>query len=263
MRIEFVAAGIAAAAVIIVLSVFWDDWFGAVKPPPPPVSAPVEPTPEPVSEPPPVPESEVAQPPALVLPALDVSDEFVLQELAQFALPAAWLDREDLLRRLAVLIDNAPRGEYPKAQLGFLAPVGEFSVIEDGESFLLDPVSYQRYDGYLDVLEAIDPQLLASTLLLFEPLLTQALAELGNSQPIVEQLLAGIAHLRVVRPPVGDVQLVQPKVLYEYADPVLEAMSPLQKQVLRMGPNNIERLHAYLDELQAQLRLASQTDGAS
>jgi len=46
---------------------------------------------------------------------------------------------------------------------------------------------------------------------------------------------------------------VQPKVFYEYADPALEGLKPLQKQALRMGPSNVRRLKAYLTRLRAEL----------
>ena len=51
----------------------------------------------------------------------------------------------------------------------------------------------------------------------------------------------------------GDVELIQPKVFYEYADPALEGLSPLQKQALRMGPENVTRLKAYLTTLRSEL----------
>ena len=51
----------------------------------------------------------------------------------------------------------------------------------------------------------------------------------------------------------GDVQLVRPKVLYQYADPGLETLSPLQKQVLRAGPQNVDRLQHYLVRLRGAL----------
>jgi hypothetical protein len=51
----------------------------------------------------------------------------------------------------------------------------------------------------------------------------------------------------------GDIALVQPKVYYEYADPRLEALDPLQKQLLRMGPANTARIKAYLAQLKPLL----------
>jgi len=46
---------------------------------------------------------------------------------------------------------------------------------------------------------------------------------------------------------------VQPKVFYRYADDELEALSALQKQVLRMGPGNVKRLQTYLQAFQIAL----------
>ena len=69
-----------------------------------------------------------------------------------------------------------------------------------------------------------------------------------HAVPAIDQVLA----VPVLE---GEVELVQPKVFYEYADPALEELSPLQKQVLRMGPDNVVRLKNYLTELrQALLR---------
>ena len=46
-------------------------------------------------------------------------------------------------------------------------------------------------------------------------------------------------------------ELVQPKVLYAYADPTLEARSSGQKILMRMGPANAERVKAKLREIRA------------
>jgi hypothetical protein len=47
--------------------------------------------------------------------------------------------------------------------------------------------------------------------------------------------------------------LVQPNVMYLYADPQLEALSPGQKTLIRMGPANEALLKARLRDLKAQL----------
>ena len=51
----------------------------------------------------------------------------------------------------------------------------------------------------------------------------------------------------------ADIELVQPKVLFRYADSRLESLSGLQKQVLRMGPENTRRLKAYVTRLRPLL----------
>ena len=191
------------------------------------------------------------QPPQI--PSLNESDAFVRESVAESGLPAEWLAREDLVRRVAVVMDNARKGDYPRLQLSFLAPAGKFEVIEDGERLLVNPANYARFDGFLDRLESVQPEALASWLDLFEPLISEALGEIGNEGDVNSQTIAAIDLLLAVPELDGDVELVQPKVFYEYADPQIEALKPLQKQVLRMGPDNVRRLKAYLTRLRAAL----------
>jgi PAS domain S-box-containing protein len=47
----------------------------------------------------------------------------------------------------------------------------------------------------------------------------------------------------------GPIELTQPNVLFEYADPQIEALSSGQKLLLRMGPDNAKRVQAKLKEL--------------
>jgi hypothetical protein len=168
-------------------------------------------------------------------------------------LPEVWIGKDDLLRRLAVVIENANRGELPRRQLDFLAPVGKYQVKEVGEAedrrLFVDPLSFARYDRYLDMLESVTPDMLASLFVDAYPLLDEALRELGDAEPASPQLMAAIDQILAVPVLRDDIELVQPKVFFEYADPALEGLTLLQKQVLRMGPDNTERLQAYVVSL--------------
>lgn len=204
------------------------------------------------------PPSPAIDEPVLVLPALNESDEFVRERLPA-ALPESWVEKDDLLRRAAVVVENAGRGVIPKRQLDYLAPEGRYEVREvdvEGSAdpdLYVDPRTFSRYDGYLDALEALPPEDLVLLIRDTEPLLAQAMTELGTEQQLRPQLLSAIDQILAVPVIREEVPLVQPKVLYEYADPALEALSDLQKQVLRMGPDNVERLQAYLIKLRAGL----------
>jgi len=272
MRSGFLIAGLALAALVILGMTYYlrqqDARPAAVAPvppaqPAPPASAPVVSEPAVLEDTPP---SPVITEPSLVLPPLDDSDAFVRERLAG-SLPEAWLEKDDLLRRLSVVIENAARGEIPRRQLGFLAPEGRFlvrevpaadtgagSATQPGDVRLfIDPRSYRRYDPYLDILENLPPETLARVLLDTYPLLEKAMAELGARSHVLGQLLDGIDEVLMVPVIREDVALVRPKVLYEYADPDLEALSQLQKQVLRMGPDNVARAQAYLKTLRTAL----------
>jgi len=204
------------------------------------------------------PPSPAINEPVLVLPALNESDPFVRERLPE-TLPETWVERDDLLRRAAVVLENATRGEIPKRQLAFMAPKGPYPVRkvevegQDQPRYFVDPAGYARYDGYLDMLESLPAEAFANLLVDTDPLLTEALAELGSRVPVQGSLVEVIDELLAVPVLTDEVELVQPKVLYEYADPELENLSDLQKQVLRMGPDNVERLQTYLRTLRAGL----------
>ncbi|MBX3707878.1 MAG: DUF3014 domain-containing protein [Pseudomonadales bacterium] len=239
-------------------------WLGRAVPPaaspavpPPQLAAPDAPagpadrSPAPVESTPLLEGIEPVQPlePDWALPTLDQSDAFLRDLLADDGLPAGWLAQEEFVRRLAVLLENGARGEYPRRQVAFLVPRPPFAVLERDGRLYLDPANYARFDTTLDILEGIDPYRLARILTFVKPLVRQALTELGvDADP--DQLL-GAAFARVLDlPPLPDeIELVRPNVLYKYADPDLEALSPLQKQVLRTGPRNVVRLQAYVRRL--------------
>ncbi len=194
-------------------------------------------------------EAPAAEPPAL--PPLDESDAFVREQTKGVCLPVAWTVADNLVRRASVLIENASRGVLPPKRGGLLPPLDAFPVRREGKRFFMDESGYRRFDAYLDELEAIDPARLADCIRLLEPLLNQALNELGYADGAHAGIAAAIERILAVPEPVGDlgVELVQPKVLYHYADPRLESLSDLQKQVLRTGPDNTRRLKAYSERL--------------
>ena len=205
---------------------------------------------DPVEEPP---QAQPIEPPAL--PPLDESDAFVRAQTSSGCLPLAWMAADNLVRRAAVLIENASRGELPPKRGGLLPPLNAFPVRQQGERLFMDASGYRRFDPYLDQLEAIDPERLAGCIRLLGPLLDQALNELGHADGPQAGVAAVIDRIVAVPESVegADAELVQPKVLFRYADPRLESLSGLQKQVLRTGPENTRRLKAYVSRLRPLL----------
>jgi hypothetical protein len=190
--------------------------------------------------------------PALPLPALAESDDFVRERLADFDLPAEWVAQDDLVRRLAVFSDNATRGEMARRRLRFLAPEGAFRVIERDGRTRADPRNAQRFDAYLDLLEEIEPERAATLIRQIEPLLDEALAGLGSPRSGRATLVEAVERVLDAPAPMPGAELVRPKVLYQYADPALESLPPLEKQLMRIGSQNLARLKDWL----ARFRLA-------
>lgn len=198
--------------------------------------------------------TQAERPTPVDLPPLAESDPFIREQLERFGLPREWVAREDLMRRLAVLIDNATRGDLPPhRQLRFLKPAGRFEVVERDGALHADPANSRRFDPHLDLLERIEPATAARFLDTIDPLLDAAFRELGSAMSGGEALRVAIERVIEMRAVPADPELVRPKVLYEYADPELESLPPLEKQMLRLGSRNLERLRTYLIALRAEL----------
>jgi len=211
-----------------------------------PEPRPPRPLPDPVQAAGPAPEP---------LPPLEESDPFVREQLEPFSLPSEWVAQQGLLRRLAVLVDNATRGELPHRQLRFLRLEEPFEVVERDGALYAALDNGDRFDPHLDLLEAIDPAAAARLLLRVEPLLEKAFEEIGRSVDPIGSIREGIGRVVEMGVPPQDPELVQRKVLYEYADPELESLPPLEKQMMRLGARNLGRLQAYLVRLRTALDL--------
>ena len=196
---------------------------------------------------------------ALVLPPLDESDGPVRAWLLERA-PSAWVSwrvRDDLVRLAAVLLEYAARGQVPRRTLAFVT-VGRFEVREEDDRILIAPRSYARYDAIVDQALSLPAEDAAALFVRFEPLLEVALGELGAPAPAARSmLLRAVDHVLATPVPTGPLALVRPKVYYEFADPALEALVPLQKQLLRTGPDNLRKAQAYAKRLREALDAAS------
>jgi hypothetical protein len=107
-------------------------------------------------------------------------------------------------------------------------------------------------------MESVQARALVSTYVQAYPLFQRAYEELGyGGKYFNDRLLEAIDDL-LAAPEVGTpVRLLQPKVLYEFADPDLETRSAGQKIMIRMGAENALRAKARLRELRQELGAAS------
>ena len=75
------------------------------------------------------------------------------------------------------------------------------------------------------------------------PLLESAFSELGYQPRQMDGIIL-TALDQVISTPViiEPIQLTRDSVIYKFADPGLESLTPLQKQLIRSGPENTQRL---------------------
>lgn len=166
-----------------------------------------------------------------------------------------WLANEDLVRRFVAAVDNIANGVSPTTQLDFMRPKGPFEVVERGDTLTIDPKSYARYDLATQVFVSLDTEGTVALYRELEPLIDDAYAEISPpGSRFSDRLDAAIDHLLAVTPPSGSPEVERKVVTYVYVDPALEALSGAQRQLLRMGPDNVLLVKAKLRDLKAALQ---------
>ncbi len=191
-----------------------------------------------------------AQAPAEPLPALEASDALVrslLQQLSSHPQLAAWLLTNDLIRKFTSIVDRIAIGASPAKQAAFAKPSQPFRTTGSGDSLRIDPQSYDRYNTLAAVVDSLDVDGSARTYQRLKPLINQAYRELGYPDEDFDRKLSmAIARLLDTPVPPGPVALKATSVSYQFADTELESLSSPQKQLLRMGPHNMQLVQAKL-----------------
>jgi hypothetical protein len=187
------------------------------------------------------------------LPPLDLTDPVVrelLRGLSARPELAAWLATDGLVRNLVATVDSVANGNSPSSHLRRLAPSRPFAAEAQGEAFVIDPRSYERYDGIADTVASLDAAGLAQAYTTFRPRLDEAYRELGypdgSFDAAVERALGRLLSTPI---PTEDIAVSPAPVLYKFADERLERLAPAQKQLVRMGPRNARLVQDKLREV--------------
>jgi hypothetical protein len=202
-----------------------------------------------VSQPaPPAAASSAAETAPVVLPPLDETDPVVrtlMEALTSNPQIAAWLATDHLVRHFAAGVTDVAGGATAVRFLPMWRPSSSFVVVQRGRDLIIDPRSYQRYDALAAAAASLDPQGSAKVYATLKPRIEEASRELGEVS--FDRSLERAIVLLLSTPDVSDPIRVRPKgVGYAFADPALEALAPAQKQLLRMGPRNVQRFKSSL-----------------
>jgi len=195
--------------------------------------------------------------PPVNLPPLDQMDGFLRPLLAALSSRpelANWLATDDLIGQLATAIDQAAAGASPARDFKVIRPAARFVPGGRGDRRVIDPASYRRYDGLVQTITAIDASNVAKIYKTIRPRLNEAYQRMGNPTGDVDRGLAQVLDILLDTPVVKDpVAIVEGDGSWEFADEDLEELRPTQKQLLRMGSANVDRLLVWLRALQAAL----------
>lgn len=193
----------------------------------------------------------------IVLPPLDETDALVRQlveRLSTHPMVAAWLTTDGLILNFVVVTSRIANGQTPVAELKAVGPIPRFRVRRVRDDMFIDPSSYRRYDRHAAAVSSLDARGTARLYATLKPRINDAYARLGHRDGDFDLLLER-AIIELLEVPVidGDVELVPHGTVYAFADDRLQAMTAAQKQLFRMGPQNVRIVQGKLREIAASL----------
>ena len=203
-------------------------------------------------------EEAAEQPELRPLPPLEESDEYFSLELSDLFGPALSerLIEQNLVERVVATIDNLPR-EQIADRVRPMSGIGGQLAVNEGEKegqYVLSPENNERNDALVGMIASSDVSEVESLYRRFYPLFQKAYVGLGYPDGYFnDRVIEVIDHLLETPEPEGALVLTRPHVLYEFADPELEELSPGQKLLLRMGDEHRATVKEKLREFRARI----------
>jgi hypothetical protein len=222
-------------------------WFLGKAQPPPPAGA---------SAP-----AAVEEPAPATGPSVDPGRQrSLLEAVSTNALLRGLLLAPEAARRWAVAVENLANDVVPRKQLEPLAPAGTFSVVRRGGAAFIDPRSYERFDAVGDAVASVNVDAFVIAYAALRPPLEAAYRALGYPDGSIDKAAARALH-RIEISPVrdGEVAVVEGTTgaTWAYADPTVEGLGDVERQILRMGPRNGRILQAKAREISQALGMGA------
>lgn len=219
---------------------------------------PVPPSVEQVAEPAPTdalaPEPEVTEAPALTVDALNALLPATSSGWGIEPLGTTFVQQANAIERGMAMIDNLRQGEVPYKLLPVARPKQAFSVISDGSANTVNTASFSRYNGLVRTLEGVNTAAMVAFYRQHEATFAAAWAALGYSNVTLEQAILASLESILLTPEIPlDARLIKKEANWIYEDKSIEALPALQKQVLRMGPENMQVMQNLARELRGAI----------
>ncbi|MGR8999685.1 MAG: DUF3014 domain-containing protein [Gammaproteobacteria bacterium] len=176
-----------------------------------------------------------------VLPTLDSSDG-LLRDTMVLISPglAGWVNTDQLIRKYVSIANDFSQGLRLEKHMRFLKPDQPFVADQDDAGLYIATKSYQRYDKLAAAIDAMDVEATLAAYKKFRPLMLQVFTRFSYPEQYQLEDIFTKAAAEILAAPVIEsrIALVRPTVNYKFADQKLESLSPVRKQMIRMGPEN-------------------------
>jgi hypothetical protein len=209
--------------------------------------------PEVEPEPEPEPESEPVAP-ALTLAESDAALKADIDLTNGGRLAQQFVAAPSALERMVAVVDNLRQGSMPYKILPFSRPKAAFPFQDDGLKVTLDPAGFARYDALAAAIDGIDSDAVAALYGRYQSALEEAWAMLGYSDVTLDDAVMTTLGQILLAPSTSlDARLIRKEAVWIYEDEALEALPAVQKQLMRMGPENAEKIQNKVRDIRGAL----------
>ena len=161
---------------------------------------------------------------------------------------------DDIVRRIVATVDNLPRQKVAMQLSPAKPPAGRFVTAGGEDQMVLGAANFERYTPWIELVDSLDPDATFELYRRLYPQFQAAYESLGNPDGYFnDRVIDVIDHLLAMPEPPETIALTRPNVLYEFADPALEAQSAGRKLLLRMGPGNAARVKMKLRDMRDRI----------
>src|SRR5579871_3854164 len=201
------------------------------------------------------------KPQPVSLPALDQSDTVMagmIHAISQNALVSRLVATPSLVREIVLVVQQIADGKTPADTLKLLRPSTRLNIVGTDQG-PIDPATYARWNAATSALASIDPNDAAQLYVNTKSLFDAAYRDLGHPNGDFDEAIVRAIQTLIATPTAaGDPELVRHPDrpgYFEHTDARLAAALPVQKQFLLVGPDNRQRVLAWLKQAAAALDL--------
>lgn len=188
------------------------------------------------------------------LPSIQTSTPALLSALSERRVNTRPVRSENLVADIVAFVDNLAAGGVARDSAIIKGPEARFVVQEVDNSVYMGAQSYQRYDNIVNWFVGLNTQAVVAVFKQYEPLFNEAYAEISRpGDTFIARFNRAVSVLNATPVQQGLIELNSDKIMYTYANEELESLPAAQRQMLRLGPNNMARVKAKLNEIQQAL----------
>ena len=160
----------------------------------------------------------------------------------------------DPIERIAAIVDSSSQGVVIHRMLALKPLKEKFPIAEKERILVMDPTGYRRFDPYVEALVSIEASELRELFHEYRFYLEQAYAALGYQEEELDNAIIKSLDQIISAPTIKTaIGIVKHEAVYRFLDEDLEALPELHKQLLRMGPDNVEKIQSFAKNLRASL----------